>query len=68
MKELFTRKLTKEEVNLIGCLVMLIGLLFIVLGLRSPIGMDSCLTYIGLFMFPAAIGFSNPIDNCEPED
>lgn len=68
MKNLLTRKITNEEKNLLGCLFLLIGLLFVVLGLRNPTGVDDSLfTVIGLFMFPAAIGFFNPIDY-ESED
>lgn len=68
MKALLTRKLTNEEKNLIGCLFMLVGLLFIVFGIRTSTGADTSLwTVIGLFMFPTAIGFLNPIDY-EEED
>lgn len=68
MKTLLTRKLTNEEKNLIGCLFMLVGLLFIVFGIRTPTGADTSLwTVVGLFMFPMAIGFLNPIDY-EEED
>ena len=68
MKELLTRKLTNEEKNLISCLFMLIGLLFVVFGLRTPMGADTSLwTIVGLFMFPMAIGFLSPVDN-EAED
>lgn len=63
MKELLTRKITNEEKNLLGCLSLLIGLLFIVFGLRTPTGADTSLwTIVGLIMFPMAIGFLNPID------
>ena len=68
MKTLLTRKITNEEKNLIGCLFMLVGLLFVVFGIRTPTGADTSLwTVIGLFMFPMAIGFLNPIDY-EEED
>ena len=68
MKALLTRKITNEEKNLLGCLFMLIGLLFVVFGLRDPAGADTSLwTVIGLFQFPMAIGFLNPIDR-ESED
>lgn len=68
MKALLTRKLTNEEKNLIGCLFMLVGLLFIVFGIRTPGGADTSLwTIIGLFQFPIAIGFLNLIDY-EEED
>lgn len=68
MKTLLTRKITNEEKNLIGCLLMLVGLLFIVFGIRTPTGADTSLwTVVGLFMFPMAIGFLNPIDY-EEED
>lgn len=68
MKELFTRRLTSEERNLIGCLIMLVGLMFIVLGLRSPVGALDCgLTYIGLFMLLPVVGMSGTSDD-ETED
>lgn len=68
MKELLMRKITNEEKNLLGCLFMLIGLMFIVFGIRTPTGADTSLwTIIGLFQFPLAIGFLNPLDR-ESED
>lgn len=68
MKELLTRKITNEEKNLLGCLFLLIGLLFVVFGLREPTGADNSLwTIVGLFQFPLAIGFLNPLDY-ESED
>lgn len=68
MKELLMRKITNEEKNLIGCLFMLIGLMFIVFGIRTPTGADTSLwTIVGLFQFPLAIGFLNPLDY-ESED
>lgn len=68
MKTLLTRKITNEEKNLLGCLFMLIGLLFVVFGIRTPTGADTSLwTIVGLFMFPMAVGFLNPLDR-ESED
>lgn len=68
MKKLLMRKITNEEKNLLGCLFMLIGLMLIVFGIRTPTGADTSLwTIIGLFQFPLAIGFLNPLDR-ESED
>lgn len=68
MKKILMRKITNEEKNLLGCLFMLIGLMFIVFGIRTPTGADTSLwTIIGLFQFPLAIGFLNPLDR-ESED
>lgn len=68
MKKILMRKITNEEKNLLGCLFMLIGLMFVVFGIRTPTGADTSLwTIIGLFQFPLAIGFLNPLDR-ESED
>ena len=57
MKKTLTRKLTEKEKDLIGLLLVFLGCLFVVLGLRSPVGGgDSAWTYSGMFTVMAALG------------